>query len=137
MICYDSGLWGTDKFTKISEWIFGKPFLDKYQFSFDVEANKFSFYKNKKGFKHENYRKVSLVSKDMMEDSLHNYNQNLFIEKILPYKNLIFISLSLFVIFVSFFCISYNLRANANKRKRKEGRPNDDLELKEKLDSEK
>lgn len=137
LICYDSNIWGTDKFTKISEWVFGKPFFDKYQFSFEVETNNFIFYVNKKGYKPKNYKKLRFVNKTDKE-YIHLYNQNFFNEKILPIKNLIFIALSLFIIFVSFFCISYNLRSSAikNKDKNTDVRPNDELELKEKLDSE-
>ena len=35
-----------DKNAQISEWALGKPFLQKYQFSFDVENKNIFFYEN-------------------------------------------------------------------------------------------
>jgi hypothetical protein len=31
LICFDTSMFGEDKFSEVSEWIFGKPFLNKYQ----------------------------------------------------------------------------------------------------------
>ena len=50
LICFDTGMFGDDKFTEIAEWILGKPFLSKYQFSFDVERRRIFFYENLKGY---------------------------------------------------------------------------------------
>lgn len=67
LICFDTGMFGDDKFTEISEWIFGKPFLSKYQFSFDIERRRIYFYENLKGYSnnpdiHINVRKYIYLS---------------------------------------------------------------------------
>ena len=65
--------------------------------------------------------------------------KELFINKLLPDKNLGFISLSLFIIFVAFLCIFYNLRVN-HKKIEEEKKLEDEknkiyVELKENLDN--
>ena len=82
-----------DKNAQISEWILGKPFLQKYQFSFDVENKNILFYDNIK----ESFEKNINLKK----------NNALYIEQLMPSKKLVIISLSLFIIFVFLFCVSF------------------------------
>ena len=143
LICYDRTLYGDDKFSQISEWVLGKPFFTKYQFSFDVEKNRINFYINKKGYPRKN---VISVKNDYLNQTIdykkfHEFNikRIVYVKKLLSKKNLCFISFSLFIIFISFFCISYNLRAKNTKvieEKKKEKFDEDKatIELKESLD---
>ena len=143
LICYDGTLYGQDKFSQISEWVLGKPFFNKYQFSFDVEKNKVTFYENKEGYSHQ---KMEIKKKETDKENLNKKKmikekkeKELFINKLLPDKNLGFISLSLFIIFVAFLCIFYNLRVN-HKKIEEEKKLEDEknkiyVELKENLDN--
>ena len=94
LICFD-------KNNKNNEWVLGKPFMKKYQFSFNVENNEISFYEN-----------LNILK-------LNEYNNDLYVRYLLPTKNLIMISLSLFVIFISFLCAFYCLKMN-NKPPKKQ-----------------
>ena len=143
LICYDSIIFGDDKFAQISEWVLGRPFFNKYQFSFDVEGNKIYFYMNKNGYPKRKILKVKdeYLNKTINFTRLNELNQNksLYVNKLLPLKNLCFIALSMFIIFISCFCITYNVRVNHKKvaeRKRKEKLDEDkgNVELKESLD---
>ena len=82
-----------DKNNKNHEWILGKPFMKKYQFSFDVENNKISYY--------ENLNAIPLKN---------NNDNSLYVNQLLPLKNLALISSSMFIIFTLFFCICYCLK---------------------------
>ena len=50
LICFETQPNNDDKYEQASEWILGRPFLYKYQFSFDIEQKKISFYDNLKGY---------------------------------------------------------------------------------------
>ena len=90
-----------DKNNKNHEWILGKPFMKKYQFSFDVENNKISYY--------ENLNTLPL-----------KYNNNsLYVNQLLPLKNLALISVSMFFIFTSFFCVFYCLKMSGKSKTKK------------------
>jgi hypothetical protein len=90
-----------EKYAQISEWILGKPFLKKYQFSFDVENNKIFFYENIKEFSDKN---INL-----------KMNNALYVEQLMPSKKLVIISLSLFIIFVFLFCASFYIQKSLRK----------------------
>lgn len=92
-----------NKFARISEWILGRPFLSKYQFSFDVEENKISFYEDIKGY---NYKRYLFLKR----------NKNSYVNKLLPINNIIIISLIMFILFVSCFCISYYCQKENNNK---------------------
>jgi hypothetical protein len=142
LICYDSTSFGEDKFAQISEWVLGKPFFKKYQFSFDVEKKDIIFYVNKNGY---NYTKVIKPQSEYINDTIdfnkikeYNRKRNLYINKLLPWKNLCIIALSILIIFIAFFCISYCIRANHKKivDDKKKGILDEDknsIELKESL----
>ena len=110
LICFD-------KNNKNNEWVLGKPFMKKYQFSFNVEKNEISFYEN-----------LNILK-------LNEYNNDLYVKYLLPTKNLIMISLSMFIIFISFLCVFYCLKMNnkAPKKQKKQKIENGKkfLELKE------
>ena len=111
MIGYDNSVYLQDKFSQISEWVLGKPFCDKYQFSFDVEKNKISFYVNKNGYtSKKNITRAPIFNDKFIRKML---NTHLYMKEILPTKNLALIAMSMFIIFVSFFCILYSLRKNS------------------------
>ena len=117
LICYDNAIYGETKYSQISEWVFGKPFFNKYQFSFDVEKNVLTFYKNNnKVYTHEKikYKKMKEVLAEFNIKDLNSNNDD-YIEKILPTQNLFLISLSLFIVFISFFCIVYKLKVKNKK----------------------
>jgi hypothetical protein len=103
LICFDTSMFGEDKFSEISEWIFGKPFLNKYQFSFDVEKRIINFYENLKGY----------ISDPDLNKNIKKYiylNNFLSMEKL---ANVIF----LVIIFLIFYYISININAKFwNKR---------------------
>ena len=101
LICFDNGVGEDDKFLQISEWVLGKPFLDKYQFSFDIEQNKIYFY--------ENFIRYIVSKNKILKD-----RNNLYVNRLLPKNNLILIGFSMFVIFVTFFCISFYIKKNCN-----------------------
>ena len=84
-----------DKYAQISEWILGKPFLQKYQFSFDVENKSIFFYDKLKG----NSENLNL-----------KMNKAPYVEQLMPSKKLVLISLSLFIIFVVLFCASFYIQ---------------------------
>ena len=135
LICYDSTVYGDDKFAQISEWVLGKPFFNKYQFSFDVEKKIISFYENKKGYPHEKVKetKKEINTKNKTAKKFEA-NKYLYVNKLLPIRNLLFISFSLFIIFVAFFCIFYKLRVSHKKfvnEKKKEEKFKNYEELKE------
>ena len=142
LICYDNIIFGDDKFAQISEWVLGKPFFNKYQFSFDVEGKKINFYLNKNGYPKRNIIKVKdeYLNKTINYSKLNELNKNRnYVNKLLPLKNLCFIVLSMFIIFISFFCIAYNLRVHHKKivDKKRKGNLDEDkgnVELKETLD---
>ena len=92
LICFDTGMFGDDKFTEISEWIFGKPFLKKYQFSFDVEKRIIRFYENLNGYNNNPNR-----NKNISKYIYSNY--------FISIKNLSFIFFFLFIVIFSFFYI--------------------------------
>ena len=55
-------------------------------------------------------------------------------EKLLPWKNLTFIALAIFIIFVAMFCISYHLRSDHKKfEEEKDNEKEKAVELKENL----
>ena len=117
LICYDNAIYGETKYSQISEWVFGKPFFNKYQFSFDVEKNVLTFYKNdNKTYTPEKvkYKKMKEVLAEFNIKDL-NSNNNDYIEKIMPTQNLFLISLSLLIIFISFFCLVYKFRVKNKK----------------------
>ena len=90
-----------DKNNKNHEWILGKPFMKKYQFSFDVENNKISYY--------ENLNTLPLKN---------DYN-SLYVSQLLPLKNLVLISVCMFIIFTSFLCIFYCLKMSDKSKTKK------------------
>ena len=97
LICYDNSVYLQDKFSQISDWVFGKPFFDKYQFSFDVEKKRISFYVNKNGYNlKKNITRVANFSAAFRNKVL---NKNLYMKELLPTKNLTIISFSMFIIF--------------------------------------
>ena len=122
LVIYDNTNFGSDKFAQISEWVLGKPFLDKYHFSFDVEKKQISFYENINGYQKKN-----------IDTNAKNVKQKLTLSEI-PTNNLFFISLALFVLFTSFFCISYKIRANHQQFVEEEKMNKNEVELKETLD---
>ena len=128
LVVYDSTIFGSDKFAQISEWVLGKPFLDKYQFSFDVEKKQVSFYENKNGYPKKDIKKIKIK-----KSTYKKAKQQLILSE-LPTNNLIFISLALFILFISFFCISYKIRANHQKLVEEAKMNKNDVELKESLD---
>lgn len=141
LICYDNAIYGETKYSQISEWVFGKPFFNKYQFLFDVEKNALTFYENtKRSYTHKKikYKKMKEVLAEFnIKDLNSNDNNNDYIEKILPTQNLFLISLSLLIIFISFFCIYYKLRAK-NKKNNSDSSVDKEkkyMELKENLDN--
>ena len=106
LIGFDTGLFGDNKFSEISEWILGKPFLNKYQFSFDVEKKEISLYENLNGYKDYNSYHPS---------EKKNIEKDTYLDRLLPVKNMVLIALSIFIIFVGFFCILYCLRRDHSK----------------------
>ena len=141
LICYDGTLYGQDKFSQISEWVLGKPFFDKYQFSFDVEKKIVTFYENKEGYPHQ---KITIKQSQKEMETLNKIKEQikmkeLYTNRLLPNKNMAFISLSLFIIIVSFLCVFYGLRVNHKKieeeKKMESERGKKYVELKENLDN--
>ena len=103
LICFDTGIFGDDKFTEISEWILGRPFLNKYQFSFDVERRRIIFYENLKRYiidpnKNENIKKYFY----------YNY--------LFSFKNFVFFIVFLFTILIATYKISLYLKKNNNRK---------------------
>ena len=129
LVIYDSTIFGNDKFAQISEWVLGKPFLDKYQFSFDVEKKQISFYENKNGYGKKNIKKIKI---EYLNINNKNLNQRLNVSELLT-NRVIFISIALFIFLIIFFCISYKIRAK-NLKFVEEGKMNkDNAEFKETL----
>ena len=90
-----------DKYSQASEWILGKPFLQKYQFSFDEENKNIFFYAN---------------IKEQSEKNVHLKGNNaVYVEQLMPSKKLVIISLSLFIIFVFLFCASFYIQKALRK----------------------
>ena len=142
LVVYDNTGFGSDKFAHISEWILGKPFFDKYQLSFDVEKKTVSFYENKNGYEKKIIKKSSvknrnITSNNKTNDVNLNGKNNLHLSELILIKNMAFISLSLFIIFLSFFCI-YKLWANHQKYvEESKNEEKNSIELKEYLDEDK
>lgn len=121
LVTYDSTTFETDKFAHVAEWVLGKPFLDKYQFSFDVEKNEVSFYENINGYKNKttkNVKNANIAKKNLTQ----NKNNNI---------NLAFISFAIFIMFILFFCIFYKIKEK-NKEVVKEDKK--EIELRENLE---
>ena len=103
LICFDTSMFGEDKFSEISEWIFGKPFLNKYQFSFDVEKRIINFYENLKGY----------ISDPDLNKNIKKY---IYLNNFLFMKKLTY-AIFLVIIFLIFYYISININAKFwNKR---------------------
>ena len=100
LICFDTGLLEDDKYNNSYEWVLGKPFMYKYLFSFNVEKNEISFYEN------------IITQKLKMTKNINN----LYVDQLLPTKNLILFSLSLFVILIFIFCISNCIQIRKRKK---------------------
>ena len=136
LICYDKGIFGDDAFTKISEWVLGRPFFKKYQLSFDVEKKRVLFYENLSGYPHtqrEKAKKEKEKEKKLKEANKADEDDS-YVDKLLPKKNLTFIALAIFIIFVGMFCICYHLRADHKKfEEEKDNDKEKAVELKENL----
>ena len=136
LVCYDKGIFGDDAFTKISEWVLGRPFFKKYQLSFDVEKKQVLFYENLSGYPH--IQKEKAIKEKEKEKKLKETNKegedDSYVDKLLPKKNLALIALAIFIIFVAMFCISYHLRADHKKfEEEKDNEQEKAVELKENL----
>ena len=119
LICFDTGMFGDDKFTEISEWIFGKPFLKKYQFSFDVEKRRIIFYENLK-------RNINNSNKNV------NIKKYIYLNHLISFKNLAFIIFFLFIISFAFYKTSKYLKNNNKIIKRiKDEKEEESIELEE------
>lgn len=102
LICFDTGMFGDDKFTEISDWIFGKPFMKKYQFSFDVESRIIRFYENLNGYANNTNKNTHL-------------NKYIYSNNFLSIKNLPFIIFFLLILFFSFFYILKSFKIRKTK----------------------
>ena len=111
-------MFGDDKFTEISEWILGRPFLDKYQFSFDVEKRRIVFYENLKGYING-------------PDKNENIKKYIYYSHLLSFRNLAIIAFFLFSIFIVFYKISNYLKNN--NKKTKEDKEEESIELEDTL----
>jgi hypothetical protein len=102
LICFDMGASeeGDDKFAEISEWILGKPFLKKYQFSFNVGKRRIEF-----------YEKISVSDKN------EKIQKSIQLNHLLSVKNVIFIIAFLIFIFVVYYKNSKSFTADKRKRK--------------------
>lgn len=101
LIYFEQSPKNDDKYSQASEWILGKPFLQKYQFSFDVENKNIFFYDN---------------IKEQSEKNGHLKTNNAkYVEQLMPSKKLVIISLSLFIIFVFLFCASFYIQKTFRK----------------------
>ena len=101
LICFETDKPEDNKFNEISEWIFGKPFMKKYQFSFDVENRIIRFYENLNGYIHNTTKNTNLK---------YTYSNIL-----LSIKNIPFIIFFLFIVFLSFL---YILKYSKNGKKK-------------------
>lgn len=143
LICHDSASNEQSKFSQISEWVLGRPFFKKYQFSFDVEKKLVTFYKKNPRFpyQHEINDNEKIDENKSKKGKKKSGDKYFYLDRLLPIKNLIFISLSIFTIFVAFFCIFYNLRVSHKKFEEEKELDNLDergkkySELKENLDN--
>ena len=134
LVCYDKGISGDDAFTKISEWVLGRPFFKKYQLSFDVEKKLIIFYENLSGYPHIQKEKAKKEKETKLKETNKEDEDDSYVEKLLPKKNLTFIALAIFIIFVAMFCISYKLRADHKKfEEEKDNEQEKAVELKENL----
>ena len=102
LICFDMGISreGDDKFPEISEWILGKPFLKKYQFSFNVGKRRIEF-----------YEKISVSDKN------EKIQKSIQLNHLLSVKNVIFIIAFLIFIFVVYYKNSKSFKTDKRKRK--------------------
>ena len=102
LICFDMGASeeGDDKFAEISEWILGKPFLKKYQFSFNVGKRRIEF-----------YEKISVSDKN------EKIQKSIQLNHLLSVKNVIFMIAFLIFIFVVYYKNSKSFTADKRKRK--------------------
>ena len=102
LICFDMGVSenGDDKYAEISEWILGKPFLKKYQFSFNVGKNRIEF-----------YEKISA------SDKSEKTEKSIQLNHLLSVRNVIFIISFLIFIFVVYYKNSKSFKTNKRKRK--------------------
>ena len=91
---------GDDKFAEISEWILGKPFLKKYQFSFNVGKRRIEF-----------YEKISVSDKN------EKIQKSIQLNHLLSVKNVIFMIAFLIFIFVVYYKNSKSFTADKRKRK--------------------
>ena len=137
LVCYDKGI-GDDAFIKISEWVLGRQFFKKYQLSFDVEKKRVIFYENLCGYPHIQKEKAKKEKEKEKGKKLKENNKvdedDSYVEKLLPWKILTFITLAIFIIFVAMFCISYHLRSDHKKFEEEKDREQEKaVELKENL----
>ena len=102
LICFDMGASGEgdDKFPEISEWILGKPFLKKYQFSFNVGKRRIEF-----------YEKISVSDKN------EKTQKSIQLSHLLSVKNVIFIIAFLIFIFVIYYKNTKSFTIDKKKRK--------------------
>ena len=140
LVCYDKGISGDDPFAKISEWVLGRPFFKKYQLSFDVEKKRILFYENLNGYPHiKNKKEKELKEKEKekekkVKETNEEEEDDSYVDRLLPQKNLTLIALSIFIIFVAMFCISYHLRYDHKKfEEEKDSDKEKAVELKENL----
>ena len=106
LICFETDKPEDNKFNEISEWIFGKPFMKKYQFSFDVENRIIRFYENLNGYIHNTTKNTNLKK--------YTYS-NIF----LSIKNIPFIIFFLFTVFLGFLYILKYSKIDKKKSNRK------------------
>ena len=105
----------------------GKPFLDKYQFSFDVENNEVSFYENKNGYKNKT---IIIKNPNKKENLPHRNVKNNKNNKLL--SSIAFAVLSISIILLSILCVLYQLR---KKHKKFVDESENEIELKSNLTS--
>ena len=138
LIYFDNGLFGEDMFSEISEWILGRPFLNKFQFVFNVESNLISFYENTNGYTNFHINNDRNNNKLDINKIKGNKN-NLYNNKLLNNKNINLVFLIMSIFFVSFLTISFFVRKNKKKIKKeslldKVEKGKKYIELKESLD---
>ena len=127
LVVYDNAFLEVDKFASISEWVLGKPFLDKYQFSFDVENNEVSFYENKNGYKNKT---IIIKNPNKKENLPHRNVKNNKNNKLL--SSIAFAVLSISIILLSILCVLCQLR---KKHKKFVDESENEIELKSNLTS--
>ena len=141
LIYFDNKLFGEDMFSEISEWILGRPFLNKFQFVFDVENNLISFYESLNGYTDFHFKHKSNNKKlDINENKENKENKNnIYNNKLLNNKNINLICLIMSIFFVVFLTISCYVRKNHKNIKKekmldKVEKGKQYIELKESLD---